>query len=84
MNQRLLSGDGDKSDDEFKSVPPTGDGVLGGPDAYAAGNEAFRIGDRAEAGLADYDGAAAQAGSHADHITPGAMSVLRLGSMLAA
>lgn len=37
---------GYESDEDFKPTPPTGDGVLGGRDAYAGGadtNEAFRV-----------------------------------------
>ena len=45
--QRLLDTGGYGSDDDFKNTPPTGDGVLGGADAYAGGNEAFRIEDDA-------------------------------------
>ena len=37
---------GEDSDDEFRPTPPTGDGVLGGREAYVGnGNEAFRIAD---------------------------------------
>lgn len=43
--QRLLSTGGYESDEDFKSTPPSGDGVLGGADAYAGGNEAFRVDD---------------------------------------
>ena len=40
--QRLLDiGD----EDDFKDMPPTGDGVLGGADAYTGGNEEFRFED---------------------------------------
>ena len=44
--QRLLAVD---DDDDFKDMPPSGDGVLGGPEAYADDNEAFRVKDVGEA-----------------------------------
>ncbi len=53
--QRLLAVD---DDDDFKDMPPSGDGVLGGPEAYAGSNEAFRVDDVGEA-AADYEGAPA-------------------------
>ncbi|BDA48901.1 probable proline-rich protein PRCC at C-terminar half [Coccomyxa sp. Obi] len=52
---RLLAVD---DDDDFKDMPPSGDGVLGGPEAYAGGNEAFRVDDVGEA-VAGYEGAPA-------------------------
>lgn len=39
-------------------MPPSGDGVLGGPEAYAGGNEAFRVDDVGEA-VTGYEGAPA-------------------------
>ena len=51
--QRLMTGTakgGEDSDDEFQPTPPTGDGVLGGREAYVGdGNEAFRIADDEDA-----------------------------------
>jgi hypothetical protein len=57
--QRLLPGEGADSDDEFKSVPPSGDGVLSGADAYAGGNEAYRVDDKEEPVSAEYNTSAA-------------------------